>query len=90
MKTFIASILLFYSSFSFANAKVVGNGGEVIACRDLSGKLVSIELLDIFEARILRGQKMDLGGSQLSLNEKVEIALSRIARRDQGLSLIHI
>ena len=63
MKTLIVTILLIYSAHSFANAKVVGNGGNGIICRNSSGAITSTELLDYYELR--------LNGGHLTLNENL-------------------
>lgn len=48
----IVLLFLFVSSVAFANER--GNGGDAVVCRDSSGKIVSIELLDYYEGRKLR------------------------------------
>lgn len=51
MKSLVSLILLFSLS---AFAKEGGNGGDVIVCRDASGEIKTVELLDYYEARQMR------------------------------------
>lgn len=59
-----------------------GHGGGVVVCRDTNRKVLSVELLDFYENRILRDIEPDLGDNTLSYNTKIEIALSRIEKLD--------
>lgn len=58
--------------------RVVGNGGDAVVCTDSHGRKTA-ELLDYYEARALRGIAIDLGPEELSVSEKVDMALSRLA-----------
>jgi hypothetical protein len=55
-----------------------GNGGEVVACRDSIGNLKSVEILDSFEGRVLRGMVADLGSSTLTLDQKIQLVIQRL------------
>jgi hypothetical protein len=55
-----------------------GNGGDVVVCRR-AGKIRSIELLDYFEARVQRKLSQDLGPNSLSVAEKVNRIIDRLA-----------
>lgn len=59
-----------------------GNGGGAVVCRDGSGIINRAELLDYYEARSIRGLTLDLGGDELSLEQKVEHVLRRLERLD--------
>lgn len=72
-------ILLVYSGLALASGRTVGNGGDVVFCQGKEGQQ-SFELLDFYEGRVLRGLKMDLGGSELSVEEKIDKALIRLSR----------
>lgn len=51
MKTLLMSLFLLMASTAFAGpgGSDVGNGGDVVACRDQQGNLQSVESLDVFE-----------------------------------------
>src|SRR4051794_27132981 len=50
-----------------------GNGGDAVVCRDHDDKIISVELLDFFEARNMRGIYLDLGDDSLSVDQKVQL-----------------
>jgi hypothetical protein len=54
MRIFFLIWLLLLPLAAQPNAKVAGNGGDVVVCRNPSGDILSIELLDYYEARELR------------------------------------
>ena len=58
MKKIIQFILLFaglaQARPTSVDNKEVGNGGDVVVCRDVQKQITSIELLDYYEARELR------------------------------------
>lgn len=66
--------------FSEQGGHSVGNGGKGVICRDSEGRILSIELLDFYEARVVRGIQRDLGAPSLSVSEKIRVALERLAR----------
>lgn len=59
MKNIIILILI-ASSIALGNAKVIGNGGNVVICKNNLDEITKIELLDYYELR--------LNGRELSLN----------------------
>jgi len=59
----------------------VGNGGDVVVCRDAAGAIASVEMLDLFEGRTLRGLSVDPALDGGSFDEVVE----RIAARLHGV-----
>ena len=63
-----------------AGVRNVGNGGENIVCRDPQGKITSIELLDIYEGRILRGMTADLGPQGLNTEQRISYVLNRLKK----------
>lgn len=68
-----------------------GNGGDAVVCTQ-NGK-VTAELLDFYEARVMRDIKIDLGPADLSVEAKLDIALGRLreispARADRYAALI--
>lgn len=79
MKKLVVLALLLMSSVN-AHADRVGNGGDGVVCRNDQGKITSIELLDFYEAQTLRGINHDLDKPSLSIDEKVDVALSRLSR----------
>lgn len=75
---FVCLIAMFVGSeFALAD-RDIGNGGDVVVCRDSKQKILRIELLDFYEARILHGIHYDLGNSSATITEKIEIALARL------------
>lgn len=68
--------VLFMSTMAFA-AKEVGNGGDVVVCKSPTGQL-TYELLDYYEARVMRGIEINLD-SYLANDEK-NLALAVLAR----------
>jgi hypothetical protein len=62
----------------------VGNGGDVVVCRDQQGKITSVEVFDIVEARVLRNLKLDIepaGRIYLPTWEgKISVPLERLER----------
>lgn len=62
MKTSLPFLLflLFFPLSGLSNAKVAGNGGDVVVCRNGSGAISSVEMFDYFEARVLRGIQIEL------------------------------
>lgn len=57
-----------------------GNGGNAVVCRDASGKIISAELLDFYEARTLRQIQLDLGPSGLDYMHRVLAKLRPLER----------
>ena len=57
MKNLTLVFLLLWSSLAFSNAKVVGNGGSIVICKDETNKIIKSELFDLYEGRALRGTK---------------------------------
>lgn len=73
-------VLAAFASPSFAGegGANVGNGGDGVLCTDVNGNK-TVELLDYYEARVLRGISPNLGDPTLSVDEQVELLLSRLA-----------
>jgi hypothetical protein len=84
MKTkIIASLaVLMLAKSALAGGSSAGNGGNTIVCLDGNGQIKSVELLDFYEARVKRGITPDLGDDSLSVDEKVSLAISRLAAID--------
>lgn len=70
--------LLSLSSPAKASGRV-GNGGIVIICSQSSTRPKQVQLLDYYEAETRRIQ-IDLGPPELSVESKIELALSRLDR----------
>ena len=59
----------------------VGNGGNVLVCRDAAGNTADFMLYDYYEAQLLRPELVhDLGAPTLSVDDKVALALRRWSR----------
>lgn len=78
-KIFFLMGLLFCSNL-LASGHTVGNGGDIVICKDSNGRLKSAELLDFYEGRILKKLQPDLGAPELSVEAKIEIAIKRLER----------
>lgn len=65
-----------FASMGFANAKVIGNGGDAIVCAN------KVSMLDKYEAKALRGYKLDLGTPSDSVDQKIQVAVDRLRRVD--------
>ncbi|MCB0419907.1 MAG: hypothetical protein KDD61_02875 [Bdellovibrionales bacterium] len=74
---------LFYGMSAMASGRIVGNGGDLVVCPQ------SVELLDHYEAKVIRGLTIQLGGSELSVMDKVHIALQRLYRLSPGRAEIY-
>ncbi len=57
---------------AFASAKVVGNGGDAVVCRDQNNSIKSVEIFDYFEARVLREIYVELPDSNSPENIAIE------------------
>lgn len=75
----ILSIVLF-SALALAGNDA-GNGGHGVVCRSLSGEVISIKILDFYEAEQLWGIHHQLGTSGTYM-ERVALALNRLKRVD--------
>lgn len=58
-----------------------GNGGDAIVCSPGTGR-PQVEMLDLYEAREDRHMVLALGAPELSVEEKIELALKRLERLD--------
>lgn len=80
--TILSTALLFIAStISAPSAQAggeVGNGGDAVVCPVAGTTTKKVETLDVFEARTLRGIKLDLGPSSLSWQDKVDLAIHRL------------
>ncbi len=63
----------------YKGVRDVGNGGDVVVCRE-NGVITKVTMLDYYEAEKMRGTKINLGGPELSVDEKLQIALERLKR----------
>ena len=56
-----------------------GNGGNAVVCRDANKKILTAELLDYYEARVMRGMNLTLGSSS-SVRDDFNFLLNRLAQ----------
>jgi len=61
---------------TFAGGGTVGNGGDVVVCKD------QVLMLDTYEALNLRNFKLGLGGPTDSVEAKIKLAVKRLAGVD--------
>ncbi|MBK7890572.1 MAG: hypothetical protein IPJ84_06930 [Bdellovibrionales bacterium] len=80
MKWVVILFIAFVSFQAQATGRTVGNGGDVVVCENQAGVIESIELLDFYEGRILKGIKTDFGSQARTVDEKVATALARLER----------
>ena len=80
MKWLVVLLSAFVSFQAQATGRTVGNGGDVVVCEDQTGAIKSIELLDFYEGRILKGINADFGSQARTVEEKVAVALARLER----------
>jgi hypothetical protein len=76
MKIILLLMLVPWIAFAGEGGTVTGNGGDVVVCGD------KVQMLDVYEAEQLRGNKLDLGGPKLSRTQKIELAVRRIHKVD--------
>ncbi len=83
IKTSILFIVFAFSQLpqnpAFAADKA-GNGGNAVVCRNGGNSITSIELLDFYEARVLRQIKLKLETGSLNFKEIVTKKLGELAR----------
>jgi hypothetical protein len=60
----------------------VGNGGNAVVCRAANQEITSAHLLDYVEGMVLNDFVVDLGPPALSVEEKLDLAISRLAELD--------
>lgn len=84
-RSILALSALFLSLTSYAGNER-GNGGDVVVCRNTEGKVISTQMLDLYEGWQLRGLEAKLGGKDLNLEEKIELLLFRISTRSKDIS----
>jgi hypothetical protein len=77
----VALLFAFVSVPVFAGGNGVGNGGKGVVCRSANGQVSSVRLLDYYEADV-RGIKIDLGSPELSVDDKLELAIGRLKQTD--------
>jgi hypothetical protein len=68
---------LLFPSLIFANAKVIGNGGNVVICENAQGQITKAEVLDLFEGHAIYG---------LNYNEDAIPALAQALKYSDTLS----
>lgn len=60
--------------------RLVGNGGDVLVCKNKSHQITNIELLDHYEAKTIRGLSIDFEVSSSDIEHRLEVAFSRLKR----------
>lgn len=77
MKKWFLALTLLTTLNSFAGNGSSGGGGSAV-CRDLSGKIVSSTLLDLYEAPYIHGLEIDLADNLYK--DQVQLRLQKIKR----------
>lgn len=79
----LAGVLTFTSVMSFAWAGGVGNGGVSVVCRDAQKKIISAEVLDLYEGSVCYGKKYN---NVLDAETKIELAQLKLAKNPHLLA----
>lgn len=87
MKNILSTALLMAFVTAYAHAEdlvkyghEVGNGGNILLCKNAQGEITKTELLDLFEARVLRGLESDLGDPKEDYHHKIVRVLKNFSR----------
>lgn len=58
-----------------------GNGGGALVCRNATtGAIEKVEVLDLYEARVIRNLVLDMGPADLAFEQKIENVLAKLAK----------
>lgn len=88
MKKIIGIMILLVANFAAAET-TVGNGGDLVVCRHQDGSIKSVELLDYFEARELRGIHADINSAAEALDRLKRLSPKRAARYQLAVNEFH-
>jgi hypothetical protein len=84
MRQFLPSILWIATAAWASSGNSVGNGGDVVVCRDAQNRISSVEVYDIVEAAKLRNLPMDIRpAGRIFLrdwDQKITVPLERLRR----------
>ncbi|MBY0414797.1 MAG: hypothetical protein K2Q18_11550, partial [Bdellovibrionales bacterium] len=74
MKNLLCLVCMIYGTALYAGngdgSRTVGNGGDVIKCPE-SPTAYSYKILDWYEGSVIRSLNLDLGVTELSLEDKL-------------------
>ncbi len=84
MKILVYFIFVFGLSLKVLAGGTVGNGGDVVACK-ANGE-IKYKFYDYYEAEKLRKIKIDLGPANISVQKKIQLALTRLNNLDRRLA----
>ncbi len=73
---FLFALILSIPSFSPASGVLNGGGGKAVVCRDQVKNILSVELLDLYEARQIYGLK--IAPNQTSIEQQVNDIIQKI------------
>jgi hypothetical protein len=83
-------ILIFFSIQVWAGGgSIAGNGGDVIYCPTPSADQKPIELLDMFESRVLKGNVISLGDTDWSDEQRIHFVIQRLKRVDRQRASVY-
>lgn len=81
----IIFLLEFILSFAFVSSSLAltgvmnGGGGKGVVCLDSQNQIKSVELLDLWEARVLYGYKVSMSSEGINVADGVEQTLKKLA-----------
>lgn len=86
-KITILSFILFLINFNAyaGGGRTVGNGGDVLKC--LSSNKDTYQILDWYEGENIRNLNLDIGSDNLNVDQKLQIALTRLSRLSPARAL---
>jgi len=79
---FFFFLFIFPTIVCAAGGDEKGNGGNLVICRDPLGKIARVELLDYYEAKVMRGMK--LLSSEANFNEILSQILENLGKINPG------
>ncbi len=83
---FVSTIVMFSVGLAAQTAlagREGGNGGGTVVCRDSGSRILSVELLDFYEARTLRGVETDIHSLPGNWQQKASAIIDRVRTKSE-------
>jgi len=81
-KSVLCAFVLLSTIAAYGGGKEVGNGGTAVVCRNSDGSIRTAELLDFYEARVIRGIDVNLGDATIGWKGKANLEVDRLQKND--------